>query len=135
MSGDLQNQKSLVKSVAAGLFAGIAHKMLDPNGNSTTSGVLGASVGTGILITSLITAQIPDSYSSGLTSGVAKRGLEIAGTSASTYVVYNKIMPMAVKNVRLPEFDLKTFGIIVAADMVGEFAYQWVTGGDASFFQ
>jgi hypothetical protein len=134
MSSDLSQNKTLVKSVTAGVFAGVVHKMLDANGNSTASGIFGTSVGAGILITSLITQQIPDSYSSGVTSGVAKRGLEIAGTTAGTYIVYNKVMPMAIQNVRLPEFDIKTAGIIIAADFAGELMYQWVSG-ETSLFQ
>jgi hypothetical protein len=135
MSGDLSNNKTLVKAVSAGLFAGLANQMLQgSNANSTASGIFGTSVGAGILITSLITQQIPDSYSSGVTSGVAKRGLEITGTTAGTYLVYNKVMPMAIQNVRLPEFDIKTAGIIIAADFAGELMYQWVSG-ETSLFQ
>lgn len=133
---DLQNNKVLVKSIASGAFAGVVDKMLQGNnGSNMTSGVFGASVGAGIMVTTLITAQIPDSYSSGMTSGVGKRALEIAGTSASTYVIHQKIMPMVVKSVRLPDVDLKSVGIIVAADLFGEMFYQWMSGGEASFFQ
>jgi hypothetical protein len=131
---DLSSNRTLVKSVAAGVFAGVAQKMLDPNANTTSCAVFGTSVGAGIMITSLITQNIPESYSSGMTSGVAKRGLEITGTSAATYGVY-KAMPMVIKSVRLPEFDIKSFGIIVAADLASEMVFQWVSGGEASFFQ
>ena len=135
-SSDLMNNRTLVKSVSAGVFAGVVDKMFiqGPNANSTPSAVFGTSVGMGILITSLITQQIPLSVSDGFSSGVVNRTLEIAGTSASTYVVHNKIAPMFIKSVRLPEFKLATIGVVAGADIFGEMVYQWVSGGKMTLF-
>ena len=130
---DLTKNSLLVKSVSAGVFAGVVDKFVRGSPDSTPSMIFGASVGTGILATSMITSYIPSMSENGMSTGMVSRGLEIAATTGGTYLLYTKGGQMLFPNVRKPDFDMKTVGIVVAADLFGEFAKGWVLG-NTSFF-
>ena len=133
MSSDLTKNSTFVKALSAGVFAGVADKMVRGTGDSTASAIFGTSVGTGILITSLITAQFPMSESSGMTSGVVSRAIEVGATTGGAYLVYTKGGKMFFPNVRQSDFDMKSVGIIVASNFFGEYVKDWVLG-EASMF-
>ena len=130
---DFSKNSVIVKAVSAGVFAGVMDRVIKQSTDSTPSAIFGASVGAGILATSLVTSYIPIMDSSGVSTGLVSRGIEIGVTSAGSWVAYNKVAPMIMGNIRKPDFDMKSVGIIIAADFFGEFTKQWVQGNTSLF--
>lgn len=133
---DLSQNKTLVKAVSAGAFATAIDKYVLQTPNMSASAFFGASVGAGILATSMITGYIPSltDDSMGLSTGAVKRGIEIGITSAGSYLLYAKGGDILMAGVKKGDFDLKKVGIVVMADFFGEFVSGWMAGDSSLMY-
>lgn len=125
---------SLVKPVVAAGVATALDKYWLQEPDMQSSLIFGASVGVGTYVGSMVGAAIAPSVDLpvlGNGKGLGQRVVEVVGGSGTSWLVHKYIF----QNTNYNEDMMKTVGIVVAADVIGELVDDFMAGRPLAIFQ
>ena len=123
MSTAASSGNTYIKPAISGIATVVLDKFMLKNNNMLSSAYFGASVAASLYIVALIQPQIPNIFPDIAAIGakgqtLSNRVAEIMLSTAGSYGV-NKLV---FKNDTNPQLMLQKFGVILAADLIGEYA-------------
>jgi hypothetical protein len=123
----------LFKSGASALIAFGLNKFVLKEENTKTNGIFALSVGVGVGIGAGMGKMIPVSLTSSLPNGkgLGQRATEIVLGGASTYIANTYVL----KNMTYGETLVQKLGVILVADLAGEYVADYLAGRPLAIFE
>ena len=125
----------IVKPISTGVTAYLLDVFVLKETNTTKSISLGVSAAAGVTIGGMVGGLVPpinfnNTSFFGNGKGLSSRITEIGAGAASSYIINN----YAMKNVGYRDTMYNTIGVIVVADLVGEYISDFIAGRPLAIF-
>ena len=129
------NSDFIVKPMATGVTAYLLDVFVLKETNTSKSISLGVSAAAGVTIGGMVGGLTPpinfnNTSFFGNGKGLSARITEIGAGTASSYIINNYVM----KNVGYRDTMYNTIGVIVVADLVGEYISDFIAGRPLAIF-